>query len=139
MIPTTAPTISSRMITSTTAITPVTEPRSLEDPLCGAVPTPGSLAVVVLSVVEGSVGSEEGGGVVTGLPVEVVVETVLDGHLETDTTLQRQRLQNISHHSVWERNYLTSSDSPQPQVATNNSRRTAMILATNTPLLLVTY
>ena len=82
MIPTTAPTISSRTITSTTAIPPATEPRSLEDPLCSAVPTPGSLVVVVLSVVEGSEGSEgsdEGGGVDTGLElVEVVVETVLD-------------------------------------------------------------
>ena len=80
MIPTTAPTISSRTITSTTAIPPATEPRSLEDPLCSAVPTPGSLVVVVLSVVEGSEGSEgsdEGGGVDTGLElVEVVVETV---------------------------------------------------------------
>ena len=76
-MPTTAPTISSRTITSTTAIPPVTEPRSLEDPLCAAVPTPGSLVVVVvLSVVEGSVGSEEGGGVDTGLLVEVVVKTV---------------------------------------------------------------
>ena len=74
MIPTTAPTISSRTITSTTAIPPVTEPRSLEDPLCGAVATPGSVVVVVLSVGEGSVGPEEGGGVVTGLPVEVVVD-----------------------------------------------------------------
>ena len=74
MIPTTAPTISSRTITSTTAITPVTEPRLLEGPLCAAVATPGSVVVVVLSV--GSVGSEEGGGVDVGLPVEVVVETV---------------------------------------------------------------
>ena len=65
------------MITSTTAIPPATEPRSLEDPLCAAVPTPGSLVVVVLSVVEGSEGSDEGGGVDTGLElVEVVVETV---------------------------------------------------------------
>ena len=72
-MPTTAPTISSRTITSTTAITPVTEPRSLEDPLCAAVTTPGSLVVVVLSLVEGSVGP---GGVDIGLPVEVVVETV---------------------------------------------------------------
>ena len=76
-MPTTAPTISSRTITSTTAITPVTEPRSLEDPLCGAVTTPGSVVVgVVLSVVVGSVGSVGEGSVDTGLLVEVVVETV---------------------------------------------------------------
>ena len=72
MIPTTAPTISSRTITSTTAIPPATEPRSLEGPLCGAVLTPGSVVVVVV----GSVGSEEGGGVVTGLPVLVVLSVV---------------------------------------------------------------